>query len=71
MEREPLRIQLTFEPSGRAKGTSAEYYTLEKQNQCVACGRKDSYVRKKVVPHEYRRYFPGLLIYFLYHSTEW
>lgn len=58
---EPLKIQLTFEPSGRVQGPSAEYYTLEKQNQCVSCGRKDSYVRKKVVPHEYRRYFPDCM----------
>lgn len=59
MEREPLKIQLTFEPSGRVNGPSAEYYALEKKNQCVACGETDSYVRKKIVPHEYRRHFPG------------
>lgn len=58
VERQPFRVQLTFEPSGRVEGSSGEYYTLEKQNQCVVCGRKDGYVRKKIVPHEYRKFFP-------------
>lgn len=58
VEREPLKIQLTFEPSGRATGPSGEYYALEKKNQCVVCGENNSYVRKKIVPHEYRRFFP-------------
>ncbi|XP_034235121.1 exonuclease 3'-5' domain-containing protein 2 isoform X2 [Thrips palmi] len=53
VEREPLKIQLKFEPSGRINGPSGEYYALEKKNQCVACGENNSYVRKKIVPHEY------------------
>lgn len=28
---------------------------------CVVCGQKDSYIRKSVVPHEYRKHFPALL----------
>ncbi|KAE8745416.1 hypothetical protein FOCC_FOCC007797 [Frankliniella occidentalis] len=60
VDTEPLKIQLNFQPAVNRSlnGTSAEYYTFAKKNQCVACGRKESYVRKKIVPHEYRKHFP-------------
>ena len=28
-----------------------------KPNNCVVCAKEESYLRKSVVPHEYRRYF--------------
>ena len=31
-----------------------EYYLSVKPNICVVCGKQDSYLRKNVVPHEYR-----------------
>jgi len=38
-----------------------QYYTQEKANQCVVCGSNGSYIRKNVVPREYRKHFPGKL----------
>ena len=50
----PPTIMTNFEPAGRP-GDEREYYLTEKENRCVVCGRMDSYIRKNVVPHEYRR----------------
>ena len=58
---DPFTIRLNFEPSGRAVGDVGKYYQLEKLNECVVCGRKDSYLRKNVVPREYRKYFPTVM----------
>ncbi|XP_063039779.1 exonuclease 3'-5' domain-containing protein 2 isoform X2 [Engraulis encrasicolus] len=55
---EPFVVRLLFEPSGRPE-TQQDYYLTAKQNLCVVCGKADSYIRKKIVPHEYRRYFPA------------
>lgn len=55
---EPLTVRLKFEPSGRASGEVGKYYTQEKVNQCVVCGAVDKFIRKNVVPREYRKYFP-------------
>jgi len=57
----PLTVRLKFEPSGRPEGKAGEYYLSVKPNICVVCGSKDSYLRKNVVPHEYRRYFPAVM----------
>lgn len=55
---EPFTVKLKFEPSGRALGEVGKYYTLVKVNQCVVCGTSDKFIRKNVVPREYRKYFP-------------
>ncbi|KAL2099300.1 hypothetical protein ACEWY4_005780 [Coilia grayii] len=55
---DPFIVRLLFEPSGRPE-TQQDYYLTAKQNLCVVCGKADSYIRKKIVPHEYRRYFPA------------
>ncbi|XP_052101833.1 exonuclease 3'-5' domain-containing protein 2-like isoform X1 [Mytilus californianus] len=57
---DPFTVQLRFEPAGRPTSKD-DYYLQEKENICVVCGSKDSYVRKQVVPKEYRRYFPPSL----------
>lgn len=57
----PLTVRLLFEPSGRAVDEVGQYYTQEKANHCVVCGSNESYVRKNVVPREYRKHFPGKL----------
>ena len=51
---DPLTVQLTFEPSGRPMN-EMNYYLQVKDNQCVVCGKRDSYIRKNVVPREYRK----------------
>lgn len=56
---DPLTVRLNFEPSGRALGKVGEYYTQIKINQCVVCGVNDSFIKKNVVPKEYRKFFPG------------
>ncbi|KAI4787267.1 hypothetical protein KUCAC02_036584, partial [Chaenocephalus aceratus] len=35
-----------------------DYYLTARENLCVVCGKADSYIRKNIVPHEYRRHFP-------------
>ncbi|XP_072023235.1 exonuclease 3'-5' domain-containing protein 2-like [Amphiura filiformis] len=58
---EPYTVRLKFEPNGMP-GPDREYYSMEKENRCVVCGRGDtSTSRKYVVPHEYRRFFPEYL----------
>ncbi|ELT94573.1 hypothetical protein CAPTEDRAFT_228908 [Capitella teleta] len=57
---EPLTIRLIFEPSGRPV-TEDNYYTQKKDNICVVCGKSESLVRKNIVPHQYRKYFPAVM----------
>ncbi|KAG8449555.1 hypothetical protein GDO86_016269 [Hymenochirus boettgeri] len=53
----PFIVKLRFEPSGRPE-SSGDYYLTVKENICVVCGKRESYIRKNIVPHEYRRHFP-------------
>ncbi|XP_061551994.1 exonuclease 3'-5' domain-containing protein 2 [Phycodurus eques] len=55
---DPFVVRLLFEPSGRPD-SQQDYYLTAKENLCVVCGRADSYIRKNIVPHEYRRHFPS------------
>lgn len=54
---DPFVVRLLFEPSGRPD-SQQDYYLTTKENLCVVCGKADSYIRKNIVPHEYRRHFP-------------
>nr|XP_043903264.1 exonuclease 3'-5' domain-containing protein 2 isoform X1 [Solea senegalensis] len=54
---DPFIVKLLFEPSGRPD-SQQDYYLTAKENLCVVCGKADSYIRKNIVPHEYRRHFP-------------
>jgi len=54
-------VRLKFEPSGRPEGKAGEYYLTVKPNICVVCGVGKAYLRKNVVPHEYRKYFPAVM----------
>nr|XP_020141705.1 exonuclease 3'-5' domain-containing protein 2 [Microcebus murinus] len=54
---EPFVVKLRFEPAGRPE-SPGDYYLMVKENLCVVCGKKDSYIRKNVIPHEYRKHFP-------------
>ncbi|XP_038584556.1 exonuclease 3'-5' domain-containing protein 2 isoform X1 [Micropterus salmoides] len=55
---DPFVVRLLFEPSGRPD-SQQDYYLTAKENLCVVCGKADSYIRKNIVPHEYRRHFPS------------
>lgn len=57
----PLTVRLSFEPAGRAVGDVGRYYQKPKENRCVVCGRRDAYIRKNVVPREYRKHFPVVM----------
>jgi len=57
---EPFTVQLNFDPSGRPF-VDRDYYTTVKENRCVVCGKEEDYVKKKVVPRDYRRHFPPSL----------
>ena len=52
---EVFKVRLTFEPSGRPIDEQ-NYYTQDKVNVCLVCGADNTYIRKSVIPHEYRRY---------------
>uniref|UniRef100_A0A8C0X3C0 Exonuclease 3'-5' domain-containing protein 2 n=1 Tax=Castor canadensis TaxID=51338 RepID=A0A8C0X3C0_CASCN len=54
---EPFVVRLRFEPAGRPE-SPRDYYLMVKENLCVVCGKTDSYIRKNVIPHEYRKHFP-------------
>ncbi|XP_067895699.1 exonuclease 3'-5' domain-containing protein 2 isoform X1 [Heterodontus francisci] len=54
---DPFVVKLKFEPSGRPE-SQQDYYLITKENLCVVCGKTESYIRKNIVPHEYRRHFP-------------
>lgn len=41
------------------QGVAGDYYLTFKENVCVVCGKDDSYLRKYIVPHDYRKHFPG------------
>ncbi|XP_019618501.1 PREDICTED: exonuclease 3'-5' domain-containing protein 2-like [Branchiostoma belcheri] len=66
---DPLTIQLKFEPSGRPSSQDDQYYLSVKENVCCVCGRSESYIRKNVVPHEYRRHFPRAMKDHLSHDV--
>ncbi|XP_064860483.1 exonuclease 3'-5' domain-containing protein 2-like isoform X3 [Oncorhynchus nerka] len=55
---EPFIVRLLFEPSGRPD-SQQDYYLTAKENLCVVCGKNNSYIRKNIVPHEYKRHFPS------------
>jgi hypothetical protein len=57
---DPLTIQLLFEPNGRPADVS-DYYLHEKDNVCVVCGAAESYIRKNVIPREYRKYAVSII----------
>lgn len=54
-------VRLNFEPAGRAVAEVGEFYRSEKENICAVCGALDNLVRKNVIPHEYRKFFPGIM----------
>ncbi|KAH8382754.1 hypothetical protein KR009_005126 [Drosophila setifemur] len=58
---DPFTVRLNFEPAGRAVGDVGRYYQTPKENRCVVCGESDAYLRKNVVPREYRRHFPVVM----------
>ena len=53
-----MTVRLNFEPSGRPSSEYDQYYLLDKVNKCVVCGKDESFLRKNIVPHEYRKHFP-------------
>ncbi|XP_067936179.1 exonuclease 3'-5' domain-containing protein 2-like [Watersipora subatra] len=57
---EELVIRLRFEPRGRPT-TERDYYRSRKENICVVCGADESFLRKNIVPREYRKHFPEIL----------
>lgn len=60
---DPLVIRLNFEPSGRplADRDDSRFYLQERLNNCVVCGKDEIYIRKYIVPLEYRKHFPDIL----------
>ncbi|XP_058423182.1 exonuclease 3'-5' domain-containing protein 2 isoform X4 [Diceros bicornis minor] len=50
---EPFVVKLQFEPAGRPE-SPGDYYLMVKENLCVVCGKKDSYIRisnENYIPH--------------------
>ena len=65
---EPFTVQLNFDPAGRPF-VDRDYYTTVKENRCVVCGKDDNYVKKMIVPRDYRRHFPSYLKDHLSHDV--
>ncbi|GAB0096872.1 Exonuclease 3'-5' domain-containing protein 2 [Sergentomyia squamirostris] len=61
IKEDPYTLRLKFEPSGRATGNVGDFDKTIKVNQCVVCGKKESYIRKYVIPREYRKFFPIIM----------
>merc|ERR1712029_604425 len=59
--RDPVKVRLNFEPAGRPEGAAGEYYLRLKSNHCVVCSKDESYLRKWIIPSEYRKHFPGIM----------
>ncbi|XP_019407600.1 PREDICTED: exonuclease 3'-5' domain-containing protein 2 isoform X4 [Crocodylus porosus] len=50
---DPFVVKLQFEPSGRPE-SQVDYYLTVKENLCVVCGKRESYIRiynENYVPH--------------------
>ena len=60
-EPENVTVRLNFEPAGRSSGRAGGYYCNPKTNICVVCGTDESSLRKYIVPHEYRKFFPDVM----------
>ncbi|XP_077295097.1 exonuclease 3'-5' domain-containing protein 2-like [Arctopsyche grandis] len=58
---DPFTIQLRFEPAGRSVGEVGSFYKNPRKKACVVCGSSHSYLKKNVVPKEYRRFFPAIM----------
>lgn len=58
---DPFTVRLNFEPAGRNVGDAGQYYATPKENFCVVCGKSNSYIRKYIVPREYRKFFPDVM----------
>ena len=56
-----MTVRLNFEPAGRSSGRAGGYYCNPKSNICVVCGTDESSLRKYIVPHEYRKFFPDVM----------
>lgn len=54
-------VRLKFEPAGRARGDVGVYYQAVRENRCVVCGAESDLLRKHIVPHEYRKFFPEVM----------
>lgn len=61
VEESPFTVKLNFEPAGRAVGEVGQFYLQEKKNGCVVCGKDQSYLRKNIIPPEYRKLFPNVM----------
>lgn len=66
---DPFIVRLNFEPVSRGYAEVDKYYTQVRTNQCVVCGSIDNFIKKNIVPREYRKYFPceSLMLPFVFH----
>ena len=50
---DPVSVQLNFEPTKRM--ATSKYRLQERQNLCSVCGATENFMRRLIVPLEYRR----------------
>ena len=50
---DPVTVQLNFEPTKRM--APSEYRLQERQNICSVCGATEDFMRRLIVPLEYRK----------------
>ncbi|KAL5021968.1 hypothetical protein ScPMuIL_001123 [Solemya velum] len=56
---DPLTLKLKFEETSGPKPDLG--YVQNNENICVVCGKSESYIKKFIIPKEYRKYFPTFL----------
>ena len=57
----PMTVKLNFEPVGSHEEAVREYHLLDITHVCVVCGEEKSYMRKYIVPHEYRKHIRSMM----------
>jgi len=50
----PPTVKLHFQPKG-VPNEDRKFYLAQKEDRCVACGEEKNFIRKHVIPLEYRK----------------
>ena len=54
VDESPPTVKLHFEPKGKPH-EDRKFYLAQKEDRCVVCGVEKNFIRKHVIPLEYRK----------------
>ena len=54
VDESPPTVKLHFQPKGMPH-EDRKFYLAQKEDRCVACGEEKNFIRKHVIPLEYRK----------------